>query len=203
MIKLLAAVLLAGLSLKAAAALPPAETPLRPVPPAGPSGAEEPPLHQAAAKGDLKRTRKLLDGGTAVDAVNDRNQTALHVAAGQDRSRERAQAKVAALLLDRGAAANAPDSRGGTPLSVAAARGSGAVVRLLLKRGAKAESADKNGMTPLMWASMGKDRGIVKALLKAGAKVDSVNKNGQTPLFLANANGRTRMADLLRSRGAD
>lgn len=169
----------------------------------GPRKGGEPPLHQAAVKGDVKQVERLLDGGAAVNGVNDRGQTALHEAAGQSPSRVRVQKRVVALLLDRGASANAVDEGGGTPLHNAAARGNFALVTLLLDRGAKTEVADKNGMTPLMWAAAGENRGgAVELLLKRGARVDSVNKNGQTPLFLANANKRTATAAILRSHGA-
>jgi uncharacterized protein len=160
-------------------------------------------LHQAAIRGDAKRVAKLLDGGAAVDAVNRRGQTALHLACGQSRSRVKAQARVVALLLERSASVDLADEVGSTPLHAAAARGNAPLVKLLLDHGAKAEVSDSNGMTPLMWASAGAYGGeMVRMLLDRGARSDAVNKRGQTPLFLAQANGRTATYEMLRRHAA-
>ena len=56
--------------------------------------------------------------------------------------------------------------------------------------------------TPLHYASASGDEEIIEILIGKDAVVNAVDKYGKTPLDLANMNGRTEAAKLLRKHGA-
>ncbi|MDA7676875.1 ankyrin repeat domain-containing protein, partial [bacterium] len=55
--------------------------------------------------------------------------------------------------------------------------------------------------TPLHYASASGDKEIIELLIGKDADLNATDKFGKTPLDLANMNGRTETADLLRKHG--
>jgi ankyrin repeat protein len=107
----------------------PAETPPPPAPPPSPS-ADADPLLAAAESGDIEKVKSLLEGGTAIDAVNGQGMSALHAAAKEKKK------EMVAFLLERGANVNHADSAGQTALSWSANGWAWEVVDLVLEKGA-------------------------------------------------------------------
>ncbi len=108
-------------------------------------------LVRAAASGDLRLVRLLVEAGAPVSGVCgcvDRESplaAAVNVGA----------ADIAAYLLDNGASPNdAAFDGGSTPLHIAVHRGDHEMVRTLLAAGADPTREDRNGRTPAKWSAM-------------------------------------------------
>ena len=95
------------------------------------------PLHDASYLGDLREVKRLLEGGTDVNAATKNGNTPLHWAANMGKT------EVVKLLLASGAAVDAKDSSGFNALIFAAMEGKTEVVNLLLANGAKVTSVTK------------------------------------------------------------
>lgn len=106
-----------------------------------PTDAGDTPLHYAA-KGIHSLCALLLDRGAAIDAVNGRGETALHLACMYDRL------GVCTLLLDKGAAQTETAVERQTPLHLAADVNNADMCKLLLRRGAE-HLRNARGETPL------------------------------------------------------
>lgn len=89
----------------------------------------EPPLHDAAYRGNAEKVRALIVAGTPVDSLNTQGATPLHWAAFQG------HADVAKILLNFGANVNALTKKGSTPLRLATSHKKVDVIRLLKERG--------------------------------------------------------------------
>lgn len=119
--------------------------------------------------------------------------------------------EIVEILLDAGANIEADEIGlyGGKPLHWASEH-EPRTVELLLKRGANPNSrntkddSDFYGMTPLiMNASQREDCAeVTELLLDAGAEIDASDARGRTALTIAVEKGRTRIAEVLRRRGA-
>jgi ankyrin repeat protein len=158
-----------------------------------------PPLHLAAANGQVKKAEVLLAHGAKVNLRNSEGDTPLIVAAkGAQtemvrwllaagaklklanaegnraihticRSHSKAAEKIVSLLLDAGEDPDARDTSRRTPLMSACYFGNLPVVQLLLRRGADVNAKDRFGWTAVMSAIRGEHAKIVDLLLKAGA----------------------------------
>jgi ankyrin repeat protein len=168
---------------------------------------DRPPLHDAAARGDLEQARALLDAGAPVD-----EESSYEYAVDRSSMRERrtplwiaieaGHAEVACLLLDRGARIDAYDGyEKHTPLTLAATRGLASVVEKILARGpAPAELDDalaracgaRPGLTRVVWDAARAE--VVRALLDAGAR-------SLEALWHAAFYGRSDVAELLVDAG--
>ena len=149
------------------------------------------PLFEAAGSWNRKDVVELLlSKGAQVNAKDDWGETALFMASSKD---------VAELFLARGLDVNAKGSYGRTPLHIAASAGRKDVVELLLSRGAEVNAKDTfYRRTPLHEAAGGGHKDVVELLLSKGADVTANNIDGRSPLQVAEKNGKTDVADLLR-----
>ena len=89
----------------------------------------EPPLHQAAYKGDVTELKRLLKTGESVHGLNTEGATPLHWAA------FKGQTEAAKVLLRHGADVNAMTKKGSTPLRLATTHKKTEVVALLKQYG--------------------------------------------------------------------
>lgn len=102
------------------------------------------PLHQATARGEVGRMRRIIR--RKPDAVNEPDRakwTPLHFAAIWG------EPEAARLLLESGADVDPQNGDGNTPLFLAACYGEEALVRLLLDRGARVDAKGRRGLTAL------------------------------------------------------
>ena len=88
-------------------------------------------LFEAAAKGDNKAVKDLLDNGAYVNVRDPDGRTPLTEACWNN------NIATVALLLDKGADPNAKKSDGATPISIARSKGHKEIAELLKKAGAK------------------------------------------------------------------
>lgn len=127
-------------------------------------------LHSAAAKGDVKAVKEMLDRGANINDVSiaaDTWGTPLHFASKDCR------VGTVAFLLERGVNVNiAAGHVQWTALRFAADNGCNEVVVLLLDRGAEIDARDRSGMTPLMSAAVKGQSSTVRLLIERGAAAD-------------------------------
>jgi ankyrin repeat protein len=118
-----------------------------------------------------------------------------------------ADAPVARLLLDHGANPNQPvyEPWGWTPLHEAAYRGKRELLELLAAAGGRLDAGSK-GITPLHAAARMGHREVVERLVEWGVDLNAGDPiapwQGMTALRLAEENGHTEIARLLRIQGA-
>ena len=130
------------------------------------------PLHEACLKGNLERTRKLLEEyPDLISARGDSGNTALHCAAANGRE------AVVNLLLSKEAYVNAKNGNGGTPLHNAAIGGYTDVAGSLLAGGAEIDAKDQYGYTPLQSAALKGQLPMVEFLLSKGASAIPLEKS--------------------------
>jgi len=174
------------------------------------AAAADDPFVRAAAAGDMKTVRAMLQQGHDVDARAGDGSTALHWAVRAEdldttNALLRAGAKVAVTnalgvtpaylaaesgnavilkrLLDAGADVKSADASGDTLLMAAVRAGNVDAVDLLLERGAAVNAGDPQfGHTALMWAARRNDTAIMKRLLSRGAETDARTRAGEKPV---------------------
>ncbi len=120
----------------------------------------ETPLMCAVNAGNIEIVTLLLKGHANVNAVDDGQGTALHLAALTDKA-----GSVTQLLLRRNADTELVDGIGLTPLFVAAFKGNEAVARQLLRYSAKHEASEPDGFTALRDAAMQANHAFMSRLL--------------------------------------
>jgi ankyrin repeat protein len=162
------------------------------------AGAADPPLVEAARKGDQAAVRALLKAKANVNAAEADGTTALHWAARRD------DLALIDLLIGGGANVEASNRYGVTPLLLACETGSARVVQALLRAGARPDAALPEGETALMIAARSDKAEIVKLLVASGAKVDVKESwRGQTAMMWAAAEGHGAVIKTLVELGAD
>ena len=161
------------------------------------------PIHDAAAKGDLKKVQAILSADPKAVSAQDKNgDTPLHLAAlhGQD--------KVVQVLLDAGANPNTKNNYGAfgpTELSrqLATANTHTDPVGLLNVQGNQVSGAT-NGYTPLHLAVFAVNhKKIVQMLVAKGADVNAQASSGATPLYFAVLRDQKDDAEFLLAHGAN
>ena len=184
----------------------------------------EPPLslQEAAAIGDTRLVRSLLQKGVAVDSWDDSlEKTALQRAAMSGHK------DVVELLISEGARIDAKDAwPGGTALHYAVENGHKEIAELLITKGADVDTKDKQDRTPIALAVKEGRRKMAKLLLSKsgdvslhtaayvgdlqrvekfiadGVDVDTKDQEGQTALHHAAKGGEMGMVEFLIAKGA-
>ncbi|XP_037790768.1 uncharacterized protein LOC119586145 [Penaeus monodon] len=164
-------------------------------------------FHEAASSGDVTTMMTLVtEGGIDVDIADDRERTALHVAA------DRGQLPAVSFLIEQGCSINQTDSGRRTALHYAVEVGAVEVVGALLEAGAEADVREKaRGRTPLHLATVTNSLEILKLLLKplledpwhARSVLKVADKDGLTLLHLAAHGGLQEATQILLSAGAE
>jgi ankyrin repeat protein len=151
-------------------------------------------LIAAAAAGHEEIVRRLLDWGSAVNAINSFGETALTLAA------DGGHTAVVLALLDWGAEVNAVDQFGDTPLLNAAWNEQEETLRLLLKRGANPNVSNSIRQTAITTALTFERNNVLSILLEGGAD-PNLRYSDQTPLMMALLDKEA--VRLLLAHGAD
>lgn len=167
-------------------------------------------LHLAVCnkRGDLDAVSALLEKGADANALDVKDETALHVVArmcdhageNQQRSFESIALRVAKLLLKHSADPNVAGTEMRlTPLHVAARHGHVRLVEVLLAGGADANALDANGATPLHHAARALKAKCVRTLIAGGANPQLPDASGTLPRDVPEvANGKDSFASAIR-----
>ena len=152
------------------------------------------PLMYAAAFGNARQMKLLLESGADVNAQNTFHATAL-IWAGGDAVKSR-------MLIEHGADINVRTQQGRTALMAAAKRnGNADLVRLLLEKGADVKTP---GDTTLIPTAQSGDVEIMRLLIEGGADVNCISPRlGETPLMYAAASDNVEAVRLLLAKGAN
>lgn len=121
------------------------------------------PLSWAAARGNLKVARLLIDSGANVDAYDSAFGTILHNTINQNHP------EMAELLIHSGAKLNLRAPSGRTELHLAAIQGHAELARLLIERGGDVKVVDRHDRTALYYAAKHSYRSVANVLTAAGA----------------------------------
>ncbi|KAB7494203.1 Ankyrin-3 [Armadillidium nasatum] len=134
-------------------------------------------LHYAANfRGNENIIRKLYSQGLDVNAKDNNNKTALHLASYFGNS------QIVKELLNHNAVIDVKESNGFTPLHAAVLSDNKDVAEILINYGSKINMKSKDHLTPLWFAIMNKNPVMVKYLLDNGA---DVNLDDGNALFAA------------------
>ncbi|MEQ1953517.1 ankyrin repeat domain-containing protein [Mesorhizobium sp. CN2-181] len=141
-------------------------------------GGDESLLYEAAAAGDVRQVKRLLESGAKVDMLDSARRTPLLLATHAN------HVEVARLLIEAGADVNAKDAIQDTPFLYAGAEGRNEILRLILATG-KANLKDTNryGGVALIPAAHHGHPETVRILLETGIDVNHVNGLGWTALM--------------------
>ncbi len=135
----------------------------------GPDGSTA--LQWAVYNGDLVKTKRLLQQGADVSAVNNYGANAMQLAA------EVADPNMLKLLLDAGANADSPNPEGQTALMLVARTGNVDAAKLLVKNKATIDAREHFGeQTALMWATARRHPEMMQFLIEKGADVNARSK---------------------------
>ncbi len=152
-------------------------------------------IHNAVQKLDAKRTERLLKQGADIDAVDEKGETAMHIAARHGRL------SMIRLLLAHNPNLYIENHKGYTPLGVAIARNYIKSTQLILK--AQKRQEYQLDMPPMHQAVANNEINRLLSLVRDGFDVDMPNSKGITPLHLAARLGNAPMVELLIHFGAD
>jgi ankyrin repeat protein len=154
-------------------------------------------LHWAASDGLASHATLLailIQNGASVEALTDRGESVLHLAA------KKGFAADVQALLNAGADACAVDGAGSSVLHAAATSGNGEVLQTLWAAGARDVSAQCNGAwTPLHCAVHANKLTAVEWLLSRGALLHAKTLSGRTPLDIAREMRHDQIVDCLRA----
>lgn len=146
-------------------------------------------LDEAAAHGHKEVCDALVEAGGRLDICG---------AAALDRLES-----VRATLAEMPAQLEATDAYGKTPLLAALSTNASRTAQYLLEEGAAAGKANIWGHNSLhIAASVGANRRIIGLLLERGVDVNALSPRQQTALDMAQADGHTETATVLREHGA-
>jgi hypothetical protein len=173
----------------------------KPAPKKSPAKVAAGELWKAAANGDLKAVKKLVESKVELDTRGQYGWTPLIAAIANDKT------DVAIYLIEQGASPTVTDKEKDGPLMWAAIRSDWVshrnvkLAEALLDAGAPVDSRDKAGRTPLM---RGKGVKLAELLIARGADVNAKTtekyNSGRTPLMMAASIEEVRV---LLEAGAD
>jgi uncharacterized protein len=157
----------------------------------------DPPLVDAAKRGDMQAVRALVQKAVDVNATTPDGSTALYWAV------ERDDREMVRLLLRAGASAKTVNRYGVQPIALAAVNGSAPVLEMLLEVGADPNAALPEGETALMTAARAGNPAAVQLLLTRGADVNARDAfRGQNALMWAAARNNADAVRVLIQGGA-
>ena len=154
---------------------------------------EEIDLFEAAAFGETKRLKELLQDPEIAGSLSADGFTALHLAAFF------ARADAAALLLETGADVNAVADNPSRvqPLHSAVAGADFLIVQMLIDAGADVNARQHQGFTPLMGAAANGHMEILDILVRSRADLELQSDDGKTALYFAQEKGQAAAAAFL------
>ena len=155
------------------------------------------PMKAAAAIGDVKALRILVDAGADVEKHYKRNGTPLMVAA------KFGHVNAAGFLLQHGAKINHQVGGVGTPLTFAAESNELQMLKFLLSEGAEINGYSSVSGTALMAAARKNRPESVRLLLESGADINRSIDGEGTALCAATTAGHLDMMKMLISEGAN
>ena len=164
--------------------------------PAPPPKVETRTLHELAASDDNAALLKQLQLDQAADALDNLGQTALHVAATNNKADNLETLLIYKADIHAKTAKEKIDA-----LHLACAHGSLKAAKLLLARGANPQAAAPNGWTPLHSAAVNGQDAIVQLFHELGKDLSPMCPDG-TPLDFARIHRKTTTEALLKSLGA-
>jgi len=156
------------------------------------------PLYWAASTGHEEVAAYLIGKGASVDVKTIDERTPLHQAA------QAGVAHLVEVLISKGVDVKARDAAGNTPLHGAAEAGRREVAELLIAKGAdiNAKTTNEDVTTPLHRAAFAGHKEMVELLIARGADANIRDYRGRTALDLAEQQGHTEIAEMLRKHGA-
>lgn len=146
--------------------------------------------------GDLDSLRLLLERKADTERKNIKQETALYIAAANDR------ASAVGLLLEHGAAVDARVAEGWTSLMIAVRLGHREVVLALTAAGADVNAKNSAGLTALHIAAWHGKTETAEILLERKADPNARSDKGETALEFALKQVRLDCAELLLRKGA-
>jgi len=154
-------------------------------------------LFETAYRGLSDLVKTMISLGSDVNAAKTDGWTALMLAAAEGHG------ATVAILMNAGAHPNAKNSLGRTPLMFASSYGFTDIVKDLLARGADPNvvPTDTEGRTALMAAAVAGHVETVQVLLSDGADAALTDKGGKTAFALAEAEGHSDVASILKGHG--
>lgn len=152
-----------------------------------------PALVLAIRQGSVDTVRLLLHKGADVNAEVETAYAPLITAVNED------NILMVKLLLAAGARPNQRNNNDYTALNFAVNRGSMQLVGLLVNAGANIEGG--RGWSTLIEATESRNKELVRYLLRHGARVNPLNKGERSALEVAEDDGETEIAAILRKAG--
>lgn len=153
-------------------------------------------LHELAASDENAALIKQLQLGQAADALNNLGQTALHVAAINDKAKN-----IDTLLTFKANLHAKTKKEKIDAFHLACAHGSVAAAKRLLAHDVNIKAAAPNGWTALHSAAVNGQDAIVRLFHETGKDLSPMSPDG-TPLDFARIHGRTSTETLFKSLGA-
>lgn len=154
-------------------------------------------LHMAAAGGQARIVRLLLDAGHNPEMLDEMGETPLMSAVREG------QVSTAVEMLSNGSSVNAKGRLfAETALHLAAVRGLSEMTQILLRAGADPNVKDSQGQTAAHCAAKDGAAECLDEILQAGGDPGAQDNGGRTPLHLAVAGNRLDHAKLLLRDGA-
>jgi len=160
---------------------------------------DEPPLHRAVRRGNVKELKRLLDGGADPNSEDNQGRRPLHIAAASGRT------EAVKVLLKHGAGLEARTSDGYSSLHFAALNNRVGVIEQLIGSGAKVDGQNGEFGTTALFAAVQKGHeNAANALINHGADVNfRISGFPGSPLQLAVVLGQKEVAKTLLTNGAD